>query len=50
MSDEEIDSYFEDQEAEAWARDCKIMDSAERSAINYRAWLADDSYLQERQS
>lgn len=48
FSEQEIDSYFEDQESEAWDRDCKNMVNAELSAIAYRAWLADDSHIQER--
>lgn len=48
FSESEIDSYFEDQESEAWDRDCKSMVNAERGAIAYRAWLADDSHILER--
>lgn len=47
MSEEEIDSYFEDREAEAWASDCKSMNSAEDSAREFKAWLADESYTQD---
>lgn len=45
ISEAEIDAYFEDLESEAWNRDCKNMDRAQDSAADYKAWLADDSYL-----
>lgn len=46
--DAEMDEYFDELDSEAWGRDCESMENAERSAIEYRAWMADDSCAFER--
>lgn len=46
-ADAEFDAWQEDQESEEWNRDCAAMNAAERTARDYRAWMADDSHLYE---